>query len=323
MKKILLPIVSLVALIGSFVLIKYAQKSDTSKYTIGILQTASHPALDAAREGFVTTLKEKLGDKVGFIVQNAQGSIAQAHSIAQQFHTNKKINIFYTIATPAAQAMHSVEQTRPILFAAVTDPEALGFVSPTTNITGVNDMINVKAGIAMFRRLVPTVQKVGILYTAGETNSLAIVQQMHEALRAQGFTYLDFAISNESDVQAIVDVACRNVDLIITPTDNAVASTITNIAATALKYKKPLIVSDNMLVRYGALAARGVDYRASGEQVANFAYEILVHGKKPYELPIEQAASEKIYINKATLAALGLLIPISLQEQAPLVIEEE
>ena len=65
--------------------------------TIGILQTASHPALDAAREGFMTAIKEKVGDRIDFVIRNGQGSISNIHAIAQQFHAKNDIFMHITI----------------------------------------------------------------------------------------------------------------------------------------------------------------------------------------------------------------------------------
>ena len=320
MKKILL--ISLVAgaIIAGFIVIKMQKKDNVaSEYTIGILQTASHPALDASREGFIEELQKNMGTKIDFVVKNAQGSIPQAHAIAQQFHANKKYNGFFVIATPAAQAMSAVEKERPIFIAAVTDPGALGLINPTTNVCGTKDMIDVKSEIAMLTQLVPNAQTIGLIYTSGETNSLILIKQMHAELEAKGLKYIDFAVSNEADMQATVESACRKADAILTPTDNTVASTISLISATALKYKKPLIVSDNMLVKYGQLASRGVDYKACGKQTAKIAQQVLVENKKPYELPIEQAESQQVYINKKTLNALELNIPEALSGNVILV----
>jgi putative tryptophan/tyrosine transport system substrate-binding protein len=315
MKKIILIIIAILAFVASFIAIKFFKRSSTTAtHTIGILQTASHPALDASRDGFIEELTSKLGNSVAFVIHNAQGSIAQAHAIAQQFHSNKRYNGFFAIATPAAQAMSALEKERPIFIAAVTDPHALGLIHPTTNVCGVKDMIDVKAEVEMLVQLIPNARQVGLIYTSGETNSITLVKQMRQELEARGLTAVDFAISNESDMQAAVELACRKVDVILTPTDNTVASTISLITAITLKNKKPLIVSDNMLVTFGALASRGVDYKASGKRAAQIAYEVIVNGKKPYELPIEQAKSEQIFINKTTLETLGLTIPAPLEK---------
>jgi len=315
MKPIIVIFFGILVLGIAFVVVKHdARKENSAAYTIGILQTASHPALDAAREGFVEELKNKMGDSVAFIVQNAQGSVAQAHGIAQQLHADKQISGFFVIATPAAQAMSAVEKVRPIILAAVTDPHSLGLINPTTNVCGTKDMIDVQAEIDALVGLVPQAKNIGILYTSGEANSIALVKKMREEIVGRSLNSIDFALSNEADVHAVMDVACRKADVILAPTDNTVASTITAIAAIALKYKKPLIVSDNMLVKNGALAARGVDYRTSGKRAAQIAYEVIVEGKKPYNLPVEQAASEQIVVNKETLATLGLSVPSAMQE---------
>lgn len=46
---------------------------DGKTYNIGICQLVQHEALDAATKGFKDALTEKLGDKVKFDEQNAQG----------------------------------------------------------------------------------------------------------------------------------------------------------------------------------------------------------------------------------------------------------
>lgn len=136
---------------------------------------------------------------------------------------------------------------------------------------------------------------------------------MHEEAEKRGITAIDFAVASEADMPAVVELACRKVDVLLAPTDNTVASCITLIAAVAEKHAKPLIVSDNMLVASGALAARGVDYRAAGIRAAQIAEQVLVENKKPFELPIEHPDCNEIFVNKAMLEKLKLEIPASLQ----------
>jgi len=314
MKKIVLISAIIFGLAITFLIIKKRTASHNG-FKIGILQTASHPALDDVRDGFMTELKNKLGNEVEFVVQNAQGSVAQAHAIAQQFAAGSSFNGFFAIATPAAQAIGAVEKSKPIFIAAVTDPNALGLIHATTNVCGTRDMIDVNAEVEMLTQLLPQAKTVGLLYTSGETNSIALVKIMHLELEKRGLQVADFAVSSEADMQNMVELACRKVDVILAPTDNIVASTIALIVSITLKNKKPFIVSDNKLVMFGALAARGVDYQASGKQTAQIAYDVLVNGQKPFNLPIVQAASEKVFINQATLQELELTLPTALQAQ--------
>ncbi|HEV2601378.1 MAG TPA: ABC transporter substrate-binding protein [Candidatus Babeliales bacterium] len=310
MKKLFIIAALAITFIASFTVIKQIHKTTpTAAYTIGILQTASHPALDAARDGFIQELTNIMGDTVAFVIQNAQGSVTQAHTIAQQFHTNKKYTGFFAIATPATQALSAVEKKRPIFIAAVTDPNALGIIHPTTNVCGTNDMVDVPATIKMLKQLLPQAKTVGILYTSGELNSITLAEQMRQELAESHVTALDFAVSSEADIAAIVELACRKSDVILAPTDNTVASSIALVTSLTKKHKKPIIACDNTLVAAGALAARGVDYMLSGKQTAHIAYQVLIEGKKTYALPIEQALTDRIFVNKHYLDELNITIP--------------
>lgn len=311
MKKIIIIALTITLVIAGIVL-KQLRKTDTeAAFRVGILQTASHPALDACRDAFIEELKQTMGNTVAFEIHNAQGSVIQAHALAQQLHANRNISLFYTIATPATQAMSTLEKERPIVFAAVTDPEALGLIK-RQNISGVTDMINVKAEIEMLKALLPQAKRVAIIYTSGETNSIAMAQRMHTYLKELGLDAFDFAVASEADIPAIVELACRKTDVLLAPTDNTVASTIALISAIALKYNKPLIVSDNLLVASGPLAARGVDYHACGKRAAQLAQELLQ--RELLALPIEQPDSNTIVINKKTVETLGITIPPALQD---------
>lgn len=315
MKKIILITSLTIIFFASFIILKRTKQNNLkAAYTIGILQTASHPALNASRQGFTEELKSKMGDKIEFVIQNAQGSVTSAHTIAQQFSIDKNFNAFFAIATPAAQALSATDKERPIIISAVTDPNALGLIYPNTNVCGVKDMIDVKSQVNMLAKLLPNAKTIGLIYTSGEANSIALVKQMRSELEKLGLTAVDFAVSNEADMPAIVELACRKTDALLAPTDNTVASAITIITSIALKNKKPLIVSDNTLVKFGALASKGVDYKASGKRAAQIAYQVLINNKKPCDLPVEQAKSDQIYINKATMETLGLTAPEELEE---------
>jgi putative ABC transport system substrate-binding protein len=315
--KSVIAIVAITLFVSSFVFMRYAKKQNShAKFTIGILQTASHPALDAVREGFIEQAQKGIDKNIAFVVKNAQGSVPAAQAIAHQFHGDKSINAILAIATPAAQAINSVEKEKPIIIAAVTDPSSLGLGN---NVTGVKDMIDVKAAIDMLQQLVPQAQTIGLLYTNAEANSVALVKLLRAELESRGLETMDFAVTSEAEMPAAAERAFAKTDVILSPTDNSVASSIALISSIAHKYKKPFIASDNLLVRHGALAARGIDYRENGKQAAQLAKRILIDGKSPAQLPIEQQKNDTIYINKNELNALGLRVPQALENTVTLV----
>lgn len=305
----------------SFIILKYKGKQSLNDdfITIGIIQTASHPALDAAREGFVGELQERLHKKIRFITKNAEGSINNATIIAQNFHHDNNIDAIFAIGTPALQAMTAIEKQKPIFFAAVTNPRALGVIYPDTNVTGNTDMINVPDTIDILKKFIPSANTIGIIYNNAEVNSATIVTEMKKELEKIGLKFIDYGITNESELLTAVETAINNSDVLLAPTDNTVASAIDFIAQKALSAKKPLIVSDNLLVSKGALAARGIDYKTSGKKAAQRVISVLMQGKKPHELPLGYATTGRIFVNKKTLDALGLQIPQELKDSVTFV----
>lgn len=87
---------------------------------IGICQFASHPALDAATNGFMQAVKDGLGeDNVRFDLQDAAKESSNCVTIANSF-VAKKVSLIMANATPALQAVANSTTTIPILGTSIT-----------------------------------------------------------------------------------------------------------------------------------------------------------------------------------------------------------
>ncbi|MGE0009397.1 MAG: ABC transporter substrate-binding protein [Candidatus Babeliales bacterium] len=299
---------------SAWLILKHKQQHTTlgqKHTTIGILQTASHPALDAARQGFIETLKQALPENIEFIVRNAEGSIPAAHTISQSFKAHNLDGIF-AIATPAAQAAASLIHDTPIFIAAVTDPQAAGICKET--VGGCTDMVSLEKTINLLQKLAPSARNIAILANTGEINSQVQVSTLQEILKTRGLNPLIFGFTSEADVATAVTSAALKADAILVPNDNTISSSITLVAALALKHKKPLIACDTMLVAKGVLAANGVDYHATGVQAAHQALEVLRGSTKG--MTIEQPQQEMIMINKKVADTLQINVPEELAKFA-------
>lgn len=82
---------------------------------IGVLQLVQHGALDDSNKGFVDGLASK-GYKDGVNIkidqQNAQGDQSNLKTISQRF-VNKKVDLIFAIATPAAQIVANETKNNP------------------------------------------------------------------------------------------------------------------------------------------------------------------------------------------------------------------
>lgn len=293
---------------------------------IGISQLVQHPALDSACEGFIEALKEagyEDGKNIKIDLQNAQGDVTNAQTIARKF-ADEKVDMILAIATPAAQAAANVTKDIPILITAVTDPVSAGLAKsldePGGNVTGTTDMNPVAEQIKLVKDLVPGAKKLGILYNAGEINSKVQVDIAKEAAASLGLTVVEATVSNSSEVNQATQSLVGRVDAIYVPTDNTIVSSIGAVIKVANDNKIPVIGSERGQVDAGAIATKGIDYKELGKQTGQIAVEI-IKGKKPSEIPIQGSKVVTIIINQKAAENIGITIPEEILNKADEVIK--
>lgn len=281
---------------------------EAAEYKIGVVQLVSHPALDAAEKGFEDGLKE-LGVEADIELQNAQGEVPNATTIASNFISNK-VDLIYAVATPAAQAVQQQTSEVPLVFSAVTDAVEAGLVAsneaPGANVTGTSDAAPVDKQIALIQAIVPEAKKIGIIFNTAEANSRVQIQAAKKTAEALGMSIEEMGITQIADIPQACDALMPRVDAIYALTDNMVASSIGVVAEKAIGYKLPLIGAEEAHVAGGALITDGISYYEIGKQAAGQAKSILVDGKSPADIPVEMAQTTKTVYNPKTLEALGL-----------------
>jgi putative tryptophan/tyrosine transport system substrate-binding protein len=291
--------------------------------TIGMTQIVEHEALSSAREGFIDGLASrgfKEGENVKFIYQNAQGDTNNANLIAQTF-VSKQVDLILAIATNSAQAAKNATEGTdiPVLFSAVTDPVKSELVlsneNPGGNVTGTSDMTPFGQQFALVKTLFGSNQKIGIIYNTNEPNSKIQVDLMKEFAKVDGHTLVIKGVTTTSELQDALIVMLNEVDLIMNPTDNLVASSMPLMTSLTLEAKVPMVGSEEAQVKAGALITEGIDYYNLGFQTGLMAADIL-EGKSPQDIPVEILRETSLVINKTTQEALGIQIPESLLSRA-------
>ncbi|QZY54991.1 ABC transporter substrate-binding protein [Crassaminicella profunda] len=302
---------------------KTEAESKESKIKIGITQIVEHPALDAARKGFIDALEEKGfkdGEKVEIDFQNAQGDMPTAQTIAQNFVSQKK-DIILAIATPTAQAAFNATKDIPIMITAVTDPQKAGLVESWeksgTNVAGTSDMAPIKKQFELMKKLVPDAKKVGILYNTSETNSEIQIERAKKAAPEFGLEIITTGITNVNEAAQALNELVNQIDVLYTPTDNLVASAMPLVSAECMKKNIPIIGAERAHVENGALATEGIDYYKLGFQTGIAAVDVM-NGKNPKDMPIETLKETELVINLDTLKALKIELPQDLKDKAKL-----
>jgi len=306
----ILTVAMLVSLFGTAVLA-------AEKYTVSVNQIVEHPALDAVRNGFVDVLTEK-GYDVSFNVHIAQGNISTANLIARQI-LGEKPDLVLAIATPTAQACAQVIKEIPILITAVTDPVGAGLVAslekPGANISGMTDMSPVDRQVDLIREFVPGVKKIGMIYNAGEANSVSILNVLKKECAARGIGVEEATVSNASGVTQAARSLVGRADAVYIPTDNTVVSVFEAITKVCVENKLPLFAADVDSVPRGAIAALAIDYYQMGRQTALMA-ERVFKGESTAAMPVETLLDLKLYVSPSNAADMGLSVPDSVVKKA-------
>lgn len=227
-----------------------------------------------------------------------------------------KYALVLSLGTKSTQVLQAENLTDvPILYTGVFDPIESKIVTDlyhsNTNLAGSSHRQSFLTQFAIFRELVPTAKRLGVLYRDGEANSLVQLREIRGCKDALGLTdIIETPMQAGDDVAAVTKRLASQVDVLYLPADiyvtsDYVARVITRIAN---EQQVPLFSALLDPVKQGALISVYSDLYQLGEQVGDMALKIL-NGTSPGTLPVEYQQTPNVVINDATARALNLRIP--------------
>jgi putative ABC transport system substrate-binding protein len=297
-------------------------------YTIGIVQFGTHPALDSCLAGFFDQMIAEgyISENVDYIQRNAEFDPSVAATIAQSF-VSENVDLIFSIATPTSQAcVSAVEGTDiPVIFAAVTDPVEAGLVEsweePGGQVTGASDWADVEAQVQLGMDIYPA-ERLGVIYNAGEVNSVVQVDVLKDAKASLGITEIvEATASTTADVYAAAESLVGSVDAIWVPSDNTVAGAIASVVTVCEENDIPLYSSDVGMAREGAISGAGLDYFVNGQTAGKLAARVL-EGDDPGDIPVAMTPMTIVYLCPAAAERMGVTIPPAVLATATEVCEE-
>ena len=313
MKKILALALALV-MVMTMAAIAPAAQADDASYTIGICQLVQHAALDAATQGFRDALTEKLGDKVTFDEQNAQGDSATCSTIVTGFVANN-YDLIMANATPALLAAVSATDTIPVLGTSVTDYFSALQLDATEdgatgmNVSGTSDGVPAQLYADCLMELVPEAKTVAIIYCSAEPNSVVQADQFIACMDELGVATTVNTFTDSNDIQAVVTAAIEGADAVYIPTDNTAASNMTIVSNICTPAGIPVICGEEGMCGSGGLATVSISYYDIGYVCGEMAYEIMVNGADVSTMPIGYAANPVKKYNADVAEAISFEMP--------------
>ena len=312
---LLLVVVSLCTLAGC------GGKDD--KVTVGVLLTATHSALNDAKDGFIEALKANGYEDAEFVVKNPEGDQTTMNSMATDLV--RKSDIVLGIGTPAAVALQSARDAEQIdivvLFTAVTDPISAGLmtdVNKPTDITGTNDMNPVADQVDLVLELAPGITKLGVLYNVAESNSKVQAEMVKAQAAKKGVEVVVKTVSEAIEITAATTalIQTEGVQAIYLPTDNLIAANVPAVAAVADELKVPTICGEAGMILGGGTITYSINYKSLGYLTGEMAAKIL-SGTPCSEVPSTSvdASGLEVAINENSIAALGIEVPQSIKDK--------
>jgi putative tryptophan/tyrosine transport system substrate-binding protein len=217
----------------------------------------------------------------------------------------------------------------PIVTSVVSDPVGSGFIAsfarPGGNVTGMAfqdaDLITKRA--ELLKELVPGLARVALLQDPGARSGAPdrVAAAAEQAVRALGLVPHMLEVRRTADLAPALDTARAHGDQAVLQVSSPFFSANREVlVAQAMRVQLPLSCEQSPFVAVGCLVSYGPNFGEMHRRAAFYVDRIL-KGEHPAGLPVEQPAKFDLVINLKTAKALGLDVPLHLQQLADEVIE--
>ena len=323
-----------VTLLGGTVawpLAAHAQQGERMRL-IGVLMgwPESDPAAQsevAAFRGGLAKLGWTEGSKLRIELRFGAGDADKIRTFAKEL-VDLRPDVILGHTTPVASALARDTRTIPIVFVNVADPIASGLAAnlahPGGNFTGFTVESPAQGGkwVELLKETAPHTERVALLLNPATGPPLQFFMPSIQAAASSFAVQVSTATVNAKDeIEGVIAAQARTPGggLIVMPSTFNVANREL-IIELAARYGVPAIYPNRFFPDSGGLMAYGSDFVEQFRQAPEYIDRIL-KGEKPVDLPIQGPTKFELIINLKTAKALGLDVPLYLQQLADAVIE--
>jgi ABC-type uncharacterized transport system substrate-binding protein len=323
-----------ITLLGSAVvawpLAARAQQREQVK-RIGILLpgTADNPVFQARLAAFyqeLALLGWSIGRNVRIDTHWATADAAELRKHAEELAALAPDVILATgdsTMPPLLQATRTV----PIVFPLAGDPVGAGFVDslarPGGNATGFMLYEYGMGGkwLELLKEIAPNVTRVAVLRDPASPSQTAQFGAIRAMAPSVSVEVIPVNVRDAGEIERAVADFARSGNGGLIPTSSAVALRYRDLIITlAARHKLPAIYWERFFVTSGGLMSYGPDLIDNYRRAASYVDRIL-KGEKPADLPVQTPTKYEMVINLKTAKALGLSVPLILQQRADELIE--
>jgi putative tryptophan/tyrosine transport system substrate-binding protein len=228
---------------------------------------------------------------------------------------------------PSVFAAKSATSTIPIVFHVGVDPVASGLVAslahPGGNLTGVS-VLTVELlpkALQFLSELVPKARRIALLINPANEGAEPMLRGLRGAAKDDATQFRALNAGSEAEINAAFSVLGHDLgDALIVGSDPLYTTRREQIVALAARHAIPTIYQQALFPRAGGLISYGPSLPTAYRLKGHYTGKIL-GGAKPDDLPVQQPTTLELVINLKTAKALGLEVPLIMQQLADEVIE--
>jgi putative ABC transport system substrate-binding protein len=276
---------------------------------------------------FVDALRKlgyREGENLRLIPKEAAGKFERLPSLAREL-VDARVEVIVAFNTPGVRAAIDATRAIPIVMTQVGDPVGSGFVTnlarPGGNVTGVSNMI---AGLApkrmqVLREAIPSARRIAVLFNPGDP----ITKPQISDLQTSATNAVDFRVFPVRKPDELAEVFAQ---VLAWKADAAMwligqqqlfqAMTI----RLAVQHNLPVMVGNTGDVRAGGLISYSNNVSEGYRRTAAYV-DLVLKGKKPSDLPVEQPTKFELAVNLKAARMLGVTIPGTLVLRADHIVE--
>ena len=237
-------------------------------------------------------------------------------------------DLVFVQSTTAVTALLRESRAIPVVFVQVTDPVGQGFVAslarPGGNITGFSNFEPAIGGkwLQLLKEIAPALTRIGVVFNPETAPYMGLYLRSIEAA-ASSFAMHITAIPVRTPAEIESALASSGGEPgygLVIPPDTFTTNHRKLINDLAARYRLPTLYTFPYQAADGGLMSYGPDGVTLFRHAISYVDRIL-KGAKPGDLPIQQPTKFDLVTNLKTAKALGLEVPLLLQQRADQVIE--
>jgi len=288
-------------------------------FTIAVIKSRESTLYNSALAGFKNALKDKGVSMSNWSVYSMAGGSANGRKIISQIKAEKP-DLILTLGTTATTLASENINDLPIVFSAVLNPVDSGFVksmkSSCNNLTGASMDIPIRTQFKWFKKVVPNVKRIGVLYNPDETK--AVIDKALIIAESEKLKLITAPVYSERDVPKATKNLVKRVDALWAVADSKVFGSMQSakfILLHTLRTKTPFMGLSRAFVKSGALLALSCKHEDIGRQSGELAIRIL-SGEAPSAIPVTAPRKVSLSLNLIVAEQIGIKLPSNITDKA-------